>query len=348
MLSSRLNTDTLEITATGCVCQFEPSDDPYAMPEDQFSASDFIRTLGYFDKFQKFKLFLTSPGGNIGEGIQIMNAIAALKVPKVCVVTNLAASVATLLPLACDEVVMLAGSQQFLHMPATEIEGYVGAGDLRDEANRLDGRALQLAGLFSAKTGKTPEEILALMQANTWLTPDQCVELKLATSAPALGAADIARAKSHSDRMKLPGMSDTMRLSLDPVSFISETLGFSKDVNFIEAAKAFKSSTDLLTSENDEMKSKAVTLSADLDTAKASLVSVGNELETVKAEKEALKASIPKEVAKVVQAAGLPQPLKADSLKSKLDTHVMSRDAFEKLNHKERSDFFKSGGKLQA
>lgn len=351
MLSTRLTSDgTLEITATGCICEYEAPENPYDIPEDQFSANDLRGALSWYgDQAKSIKLFLNSPGGSINQGIESMNLLALQKIPKICVVTALAASAATLLPLACDEVIMLPGSRQFLHMPLTEVEGSANADDLRSEADRLDQRAKQLAGLF-VKTGKTVEEMIALMSANTWLTPEECVAMNLATSAPAVGASDTAKKKASKDRMKLPGMSDVMRAKLDPLSFVFDTLG----IESLDTLKTFraevdtmKAERDALSSERDTLKAEHSQFKADLDTAKSSVHSLTEQVTGITKERDDLKASIPLEVAKIVKAAALPAPINTSVIKTSDARMEVKRSAFDKMSHKERDAFIKSGGKVK-
>ncbi len=125
---------------------------------------------------------VNSPGGDVFDGIAIMNALKAHseKKGKVTVIVEaLAASIASVIAVgAADELIMSEGSYLMIHNPWT-----LAIGDA-DEFEHTAGVLRQLAGtlaeIYSRKTGKTKEEIQVLMDAETWIDSAEALELGFA------------------------------------------------------------------------------------------------------------------------------------------------------------------------
>ena len=75
---------------------------------------------------------VNSDGGEINEGTAICTAIRAYKGKTTCIVDGIAASMASVIACACDEVVMTEGSYMMIHSPHGGVEGGAAAG--RDRA----------------------------------------------------------------------------------------------------------------------------------------------------------------------------------------------------------------------
>lgn|SRR5574343_124107 len=128
---------------------------------------------------------VNSPGGDVFDGIAIMNALKAHgeKKGKVTVIVEaLAASIASVIAIgAADELIMSEGSYLMIHNPWT-----IAIGDA-EEFEKAAGVLRQLAGtlaeIYARKSGKTKEEMLALMDAETWIDSAKALELGFADKA---------------------------------------------------------------------------------------------------------------------------------------------------------------------
>jgi ATP-dependent protease ClpP protease subunit len=116
---------------------------------------------------------VNSIGGSMFGGIAMHNALAAHPGKVTGVVTGLAASAASLAVLGCDEVVMAAGSMMMIHPPSIVAAG--NASDLRKSADMLDKAQASIVAIYAEKTGKSTDEINALVNAETWMTGEEAV-----------------------------------------------------------------------------------------------------------------------------------------------------------------------------
>jgi ATP-dependent protease ClpP protease subunit len=134
-----------------------------------------------------------SPGGLAADGVAIGNLFRNHTSKIVVVVDGMAASAASVIAIAGDEIVMCPGSQMMLH-DASTFE-YGNAGDHRKIADWLDGQSQNYAGVYAGRAGGTAEQWRQVMLANdgwgTWYTAEDAVTAGLADSVgtrPAAGS----------------------------------------------------------------------------------------------------------------------------------------------------------------
>lgn len=118
-------------------------------------------------------LHINSPGGDVFEARAMSAAIVAHPGHVCAHVDGVAASAATQIVLAADEARMIEGSLFMIHNAWTMAFG--DKADLRSTADLLDKIDGQIAADYAAATGQTPEQIAALMQAETWFTPEEAL-----------------------------------------------------------------------------------------------------------------------------------------------------------------------------
>jgi ATP-dependent protease ClpP protease subunit len=121
-------------------------------------------------------LRINSPGGEVFEAVSILNMLRAHKASVTAVVDGLAASAASVIAAGADETVMSPGTQMMIHSPWNIVMG--NAGDLRKQADVLDGLELSLVEIYTAKAGE--KDWAALLAADTWMTAAETVEAGLA------------------------------------------------------------------------------------------------------------------------------------------------------------------------
>lgn len=147
-------------------------------------AAEFIRELDTVTG--DLELHVNSPGGEVFEGFAIYNALAAFRARGHRVtgyVDGSAMSIASVILMACEKVVMPANSYQMIHRPWTYAEGNVD--ELLARADDLDKLGATIAGIYAARTGKFRETIEELMRGKegadgSFLTAAECLELGLA------------------------------------------------------------------------------------------------------------------------------------------------------------------------
>ena len=121
-------------------------------------------------------LRINSPGGEVFEGVSILNMLRAHSATVTAVVDGLAASAASVIATGCDETVMSPGTQMMIHSPSTIVWG--NAADMRKVADVLDGIEESIISIYRDKAGESAwGELLA---NETWYTAAQAVEAGLA------------------------------------------------------------------------------------------------------------------------------------------------------------------------
>ncbi|HTW17073.1 MAG TPA: head maturation protease, ClpP-related [Nocardioides sp.] len=138
-----------------------------------------------------------SPGGHAADGIAIANLLRNHTAKIIVVVDGLAASAASVIAIAGDEIVMCPGSQLMLHDASTG--GWGNADELRAAAEWIDGQSANYAGVYAYRAGGTAEQWRQVMLANngrgTWYTAEAAVSAGLADSVgtrPAAGSPPVA------------------------------------------------------------------------------------------------------------------------------------------------------------
>jgi ATP-dependent Clp protease protease subunit len=141
------------------------------------------------DKFMKavedskastIHLRINSPGGDVFEARAIVSYMQRSNVTFIAHVDALAASAASVIAVAASEVLMAPGSMMMIHNAWTLAMGDKHA--MRDTAVLLEKIDGTIADDYAAKTGMDRAEIAALMDAETWLTPEEAKEQGFADS----------------------------------------------------------------------------------------------------------------------------------------------------------------------
>lgn len=142
------------------------------------TANDFVRDLQGIDR-DRIVLHINSPGGDVFDGIAIYNSLRQHKAHITTQVDGLAASIASIIAMAGDEIIMGQYSQMMIHNALGAVYG--NAADMRELADLLDKTSNTLAQVYADRSGTPIEGWLALMDAETWFTGDEAVEAGLAS-----------------------------------------------------------------------------------------------------------------------------------------------------------------------
>jgi ATP-dependent Clp endopeptidase proteolytic subunit ClpP len=142
------------------------------------TADDFVREIGQIDA-KTIQLHINSPGGDVFDGLAIHNALKMHPARVVVHVDGLAASIASIIALAGDEVHMAKGSFFMIHNPFTIVAG--DSRDMRKTADVLDKIGTTLASIYADATGQSIEEMQALMDDESWFNAADAKEIGFAT-----------------------------------------------------------------------------------------------------------------------------------------------------------------------
>lgn len=144
------------------------------------SAEDFARQIAEI-KADVIKVRINSPGGSLFDGLAIYNALNHHPARIDVYVDSLAASVASVIAMAGDRVVMMPGSQLMIHDAGMVTDG--NAGDMAKAATFLGRQSDNIAGIYATRAGGDAAAWRERMLAETWMFADEAVELGLADHA---------------------------------------------------------------------------------------------------------------------------------------------------------------------
>jgi ATP-dependent Clp endopeptidase proteolytic subunit ClpP len=129
---------------------------------------------------EKVNLYINSPGGDVFEGIAIYNIIQRSQVNVTAYIDGLAASAASFVALAADDVLIAEHAQMMIHNPWA---GAIGESkDLQKTKDLLDELKQQMIAIYSKKTGLPEAQVAQMMDDETWMNAEKAVELGFADS----------------------------------------------------------------------------------------------------------------------------------------------------------------------
>lgn len=148
--------------------------------ESETSAEHFREELAKYPNAEEIEIYINSMGGDVVEGTAIYNQLKRHPAKKTVYVDGFAASIASVIAMAGDEVIMPANTLMMVHNMTWGVYG--NPAQLRKAADDLDvingtGRE---AYLLKAGDKLTREKLTEMMDAETWLPARECVELGLA------------------------------------------------------------------------------------------------------------------------------------------------------------------------
>jgi len=141
-------------------------------------AIDLINEINSGDTKLPLNVYINSPGGDLIEALAIFNAIKRYEGETVAYVDGIAASAASYIAMAFDKVVMPKNTMLMIHDPISYAFG--NADDMRETADILDKFKNSIIAGYADKSGKSAEEISALLSNETWISADEALEMGFA------------------------------------------------------------------------------------------------------------------------------------------------------------------------
>lgn len=137
---------------------------------------DIVNFLADLDGYSGVDIYINSGGGSVHGGLAIYNILKRYQGEKVVHVDGLAASIASVIAMAGDRIIIPSTAQLMIHKPWCWVEG--DADDLRKEADALDScqAAILAAYMENVKEGITEQQIADMVNQETWLTGDRAAE----------------------------------------------------------------------------------------------------------------------------------------------------------------------------
>ena len=121
---------------------------------------------------------LNSPGGDVFDGIAIYNQLKNHSAKVIVHVDGLAASAASLVAMAADELIMNTGSMLMIHEASTWTWG--NKADIRKTLNALEGIDKSIIDIYMTRFQGERSEIETMISNETWFTSSEAVDVGLA------------------------------------------------------------------------------------------------------------------------------------------------------------------------
>ena len=147
--------------------------------EGEHSAQTFKNELDELGNVETINLYVNSPGGSVFEGITIHNMLKRHEAKVIAYVDALAASIASVIIMAADEIRMPSNAMLMIHNPWTFVMG--NAAELRKKADDLDriGESAITSYLDKAGDKLIEEDLREMLDAETWLSADEAYQYGL-------------------------------------------------------------------------------------------------------------------------------------------------------------------------
>lgn len=121
---------------------------------------------------------INSVGGDVFDGIAIFNLLRNHSSKVVIHVDGLAASAASLIAMAGDEIVMNTGSMMMIHEASTFAFGT--KTDIQKTMNALEGIDRSIADIYMTRFKGEKVDVEELIKAESWFTAEEAIELGFA------------------------------------------------------------------------------------------------------------------------------------------------------------------------
>lgn len=189
---------------------------------EDFWTGEGVTAKGFIDEIGKITapnihLRINSPGGSVFDGQAIYTALVRHPAKVTTYIDGLAASIASVIALAGEKVVMASNALFMIHNPMSSAQGY--ASDMRKMADVLDKIRESIVTVYNQHTNQPHEEIIAAMDAETWYTAQEAKDAGFVDEL--VGAAPVT---AHFDLSSFGFRhAPTNELTVEPVAQAEET-----------------------------------------------------------------------------------------------------------------------------
>ena len=198
------------------------------------TAKDFDRELKALGDVSEISLRVNSPGGDVFDGVAIFNAIKSHPAKVTAYVDGIAASAASFIVMAADEIVMPENSFMLIHEPRTVAWGV--AADFIAAAADLERMNMTFSNTYATRSGTDVEAVRAIMAEDRLMDATEALSLGFAdrTSEPVKMAAsydlgklpESARAKIQAAMsVDLEQLADDAQAAADAAQDVADAAG---------------------------------------------------------------------------------------------------------------------------
>ena len=141
---------------------------------DEITPKAFKDELDALGDVNEINIFINSGGGDVFAGVAIYNMLKRHPAKKTVYIDGLAASIASVIAMAGDKIIMPRNAMLMIHNAWTVAMG--NKSDLRKMADELENVDSMLRSVYVSRTGLDAEQIDTFMNDETWFTAESAFE----------------------------------------------------------------------------------------------------------------------------------------------------------------------------
>jgi ATP-dependent Clp endopeptidase proteolytic subunit ClpP len=141
------------------------------------TASDFVKDLQGVSA-KNITLHINSPGGDVFDGLAILNSLRQHPATVNVIIDGLAASAASFIAMAGDSVVIAPNAMVMIHEASGLVMG--NSQDMTEMAALLDKTSANIASVYAQRAGGDVESWRQAMRTETWYSDQEAVDAGLA------------------------------------------------------------------------------------------------------------------------------------------------------------------------
>jgi ATP-dependent Clp endopeptidase proteolytic subunit ClpP len=313
------------------------------------TAQDFISEIKGL-KDMPINLRINSLGGDVFDGMAMYNVIKRREAKTTVYIEGIAASIATIIALGADEVIMAENSLFMIHNAWGGTSGE--AKDMRKTAETLDKITSELTDIYVKKTGLSYDTLAEMMDEESWLNADEAFALgfidTISDSIKVAAKYDVSKFKNitqeeiknklsiNINNKKMTNeLKDWFNSKVEEiVASVKGEVKVSADVAEQTAITVNLGDNEEITNKISEFEAKNIELSNKMSLLEEELVSAKGNNETLTVEVEGLNAKINKADAKGTELETSGDPAIVENKKVDANT-----DFYNVLASKIRSKF---------
>ncbi len=150
------------------------------------SCNEIIKQLMYMesqDNTCPITLYINSPGGSVGSGLAVYDCIRLMKSPVRAVVTGIAASMGSIILLACEKEnrFMLPSSKVMIHDCSWGSRNFGGykPHEIEQELKQLKNTNARLLNIIAERCGKTLKQVAKVTMHDSYFNAEEAIEFGL-------------------------------------------------------------------------------------------------------------------------------------------------------------------------
>lgn len=304
------------------------------------TAQDFISEIKGL-KDMPINLRINSLGGDVFDGMAMYNVIKRREAKTTVYIEGIAASIATIIALGADEVIMAENSLFMIHNAWGGTSGE--AKDMRKTAETLDKITSELTDIYVKKTGLSYDALAEMMDEESWLNAQEAFDLgfidTISDSIKVAAKYDVSKFKNITqeeikNKLSININNKKMTNELkewfnskveEIITSVKGEVKVSADVAEQTAITVNLGDNEEITNKISEFESKNIELSNKMSLLEEELVSAKGNNETLTVEVEGLNAKINKADAKGTELETSSDPAVVEN--KKVDSNSAFYDA---------------------